>query len=347
MKDYIIVGGGLAGLSFAETCLQYSRTFALISDESCSASLVAGGVYNPVILKRLNMPMDAGAHMDYIKLFFRQVENRLGVTFMHDEVPVLRRFASAEEQNNWFRAADKPGLGRFLNTEIKHEKITGLPAPFGFGKVNETGYMDTGLFVSAFLKYLSENGYLVKQTFNHDKLEITADGVSYDGITARNIVFAEGFGLKNNPFFNYLPLNGTKGEMIIIKAPSLALDFIAKGNVFIMPLGDSLFRVGATYEWEDKTTQPTERGCEELIGKLEEMLTCEYEVVSQQAGIRPTVTDRKCLVGTHNDYDNVHVLNGLGTRGVMLGPPMAKHLFDYIEYGTPVPADVNINRFKA
>jgi glycine/D-amino acid oxidase-like deaminating enzyme len=42
------------------------------------------------------------------------------------------------------------------------------------------------------------------------------------------------------------------------------------------------------------------------------------------AGVRPTVKDRRPLVGTHAEYSAIHILNGLGTRGVMLGPSMAK-----------------------
>ncbi len=42
------------------------------------------------------------------------------------------------------------------------------------------------------------------------------------------------------------------------------------------------------------------------------------------AGVRPTVKDRRPLIGTHPMHSQLHVLNGLGTRGVMLGPAMAK-----------------------
>ena len=52
------------------------------------------------------------------------------------------------------------------------------------------------------------------------------------------------------------------------------------------------------------------------------------------------------MVGTHADYKSMHILNGLGTRGVMLGPAMAKALFENIEEGIPLDTAININRFK-
>jgi glycine oxidase len=69
-------------------------------------------------------------------------------------------------------------------------------------------------------------------------------------------------------------------------------------------------------------------------------------VISHFAGIRPTVKDRKPLIGTHHQYNNIHILNGLGTRGVMLGPAMAIALFEHIEKGTPIAPEVDIKRFS-
>ena len=52
MKDFIIVGAGLAGISFAETALLNNKSFVVISDASQNSSIVAAGIYNPVIVKR-------------------------------------------------------------------------------------------------------------------------------------------------------------------------------------------------------------------------------------------------------------------------------------------------------
>ena len=39
------------------------------------------------------------------------------------------------------------------------------------------------------------------------------------------------------------------------------------------------------------------------------------------------------------------VLNGLGTRGVMIGPYIAKQLFNHIENEMPLDDEINIIRF--
>lgn len=344
MKDFIIVGGGLAGISFVETAFREGKTFTVVSDDSQNSSLVAGGLYNPVILKRLNMPQDAVAHMAFIKPFYKTIEERLNIKF-DVQIPVYRKFASVEEQNNWFAAADKPGLDQFLSLNIIHNNYPCLPSPHGFGEVLHTGYLDTAALVSGYHDFLKEEDSLIEEKFSHDALVLHDDHVEYKGLKASHIVFAEGFGVKKNPFFCDLPLNGTKGELLIIEAPELKLDAIIKADVFILPLGNNLFKVGATYEWEDKTNIPTEAARAELCTRLEEIITCDYKVINQLAGIRPTTKDRKPLIGTHPDHKNVHLLNGLGTRGVMLGPPMARELFGSILLGKPVRREVNLERF--
>jgi glycine/D-amino acid oxidase-like deaminating enzyme len=133
--------------------------------------------------------------------------------------------------------------------------------------------------------------------------------------------------------------------LFIIKSPELNLDVIVNSSVFILPLGDNLFKVGATYNWVDKDSIPTEAGKNELISKLKEILNCDFEIVSHLAGVRPTVKDRKPLIGTHPIHSRIHILNGLGTRGVLLGSAMAIALFEFIEYGIPLDSSIDIKRF--
>jgi glycine/D-amino acid oxidase-like deaminating enzyme len=104
--------------------------------------------------------------------------------------------------------------------------------------------------------------------------------------------------------------------------------------------------VGATYNWTDKNNTPTQEGMEELLSTLKSIIQCDFEVVNHFAGVRPTVNDRRPLVGEHPIHNNIYVLNGLGTRGVFLGPSMAKMLFDYIEFNIPIDFHADIKRFK-
>lgn len=344
MIDYIIVGAGLAGISFCEKALLHQKCFVVFNNDSQNSSKIAGGLYNPVILKRFSEVWQAQEQLELMTDFYSNLSSRVHKKFDF-KVPILRKFFSIEEQNNWFAASDKEALTPFLSTSLCFNKYQGIDSPFGYGEVLQTGYVDTASLLSDYQEYLLSQQLLINETFDYSALTAKDDSVLYKNLEAKHIVFAEGFGLHANPFFNDLPLDGTKGELFIIKAVDLKLDVIVNTSVFILPLGNDLFKVGATYNWKDKTDLPTEEGKVELIDKIKEIISCEFEIVEHYAGVRPTVRDRRPLVGTHSEYERVHVLNGLGTRGVMLGPAMAKALFDNIENDIPLDNEIDIKRF--
>lgn len=344
MLDYLIVGSGLAGISFAEVALKNNKTILLLDDKSQNSSRVAGGLYNPVILKRFSEVWNAKEQLVLMNDFYNRVEDKLKERF-NFKMPVLRKFFSIEEQNNWFAASDKINLAPFLSTKLISKKYNSIDSPYDYGEVLHTGYVDTALLLDAYRQYLLQHDLLREETFDFSDIEFLDLGIKYKDIQAHNIIFAEGFGMHKNPFFNYLPLDGTKGELFVIKAPDLKLDVIVNTSVFILPLGDDLFKVGATYNWYDKTAEPTEEGKQELLERIKEIITCNFEIVKHFAGVRPTVADRRPLLGTHEKHKSLHILNGLGTRGVMLGPAMAQALYDHIENNVPLDREADIKRF--
>ncbi|WP_396194735.1 NAD(P)/FAD-dependent oxidoreductase [Flavobacterium sp.] len=344
MLDYIIVGSGLAGIAFAETLLQNQKSFVVFENQSQNSSRIAGGLYNPVILKRFSQVWDANRQIDMANRFYAQIEDKLQIQ-VDFKLPIYRKFFSIEEQNNWFAASDKPTLAPFLSTHIIHKKYQAIDAPFGFGEVLHTGYLDTEVFLEAYHSYLKSLNVFQSFAFEYDKIQFEDNTVVYEKYQAKHIVFAEGFGMHANPYFKNLPLDGTKGELFLINAPDLDLDVIINTSIFILPLGNNLFKVGATYNWEDKTDLPTEDGKKELVERIQEILNCDFEIVAHLAGVRPTVKDRRPLLGTHPAHKSLHILNGLGTRGVMLAPAMALDLFDYIENGKPLNKSVDIQRY--
>lgn len=344
MLDYLIIGSGLAGISFSEMALQNGKSILVLDNNSQNSSKIAGGLYNPVILKRFSEVGQAKEHLFIMNEFFAILERKLDVK-IDIKTPILRRFYSVEEQNNWFAASDKPNLSAFLSTNLITKKYTGIDSPFGYGEVLQTGYVDTALLLKHYKDYLIKNQFFLEESFDYTLLKEEENGIRYKDIQARHIIFAEGFGMHANPYFKGLPLDGTKGELLIIKAPLLDLDVIVNSSVFILPLGDNLFKIGATYNWEDKTDIPTEEGKTELIEKIKEVIHCDFEIISHLAGVRPTVKDRRPLVGTYSNHNSIHILNGLGTRGVMLGPAMAKALFENIEFKKPLEREIDIRRF--
>ena len=342
--DYIIVGLGLAGLAFAENLTENNKSFIVFEDDSQTSSLVAGGVYNPVILKRFTPVWNAKEQLEIALPFYQRLEKKFNTKF--DQKFITKKvFKSIEDQNNWFAAIDKPKLIDYLDSKLDSNNYHGVIADFRFGNVKETGRIDTKKLVEAYRNYLKERNEIHFEKFEYDKIELKENTIRYKALEANRIVFCEGFGIKKNPYFNYLPLNEAKGELITIYAPELEIDFLLKSTLFVLPLGNHLYKVGATFNWTDKTSNPSEEGKKELIDKLAKVINIPYKIIDQTAGIRPTVAGRRPLVGVHPKYKNLAVLNGLGTRGVMIGPTVARALYNYLEKQEELEKDIDIMRF--
>lgn len=343
--DYIIVGLGLAGLAFCEELVAANKSFIVFEDNSQQSSLVAGGVYNPVILKRYSPVWQAREQLDTALPFYEKLEKKLKIRF--DEKFVIKKsFKSIEDQNNWFAAFDKPTVAPFLDANLDSKRYKGVIADYGLGNVKEAGRIDTHKLVENYRKYLKENQWIRFSNFNHQEITFKNNLVQYLDITANRIVFAEGFGVKQNPYFKNLPLEEVKGELITINAPDLNINFLLKSTLFVLPLGNNNYKVGATFNHKDKTSNPSKEGKEELVTKLKKVINVPYTIVHQTGGIRPTVKDRRPLVGVHCKFLQLSILNGLGTRGVMIAPTVAKNLFNHLENNEKLDAEIDIKRFS-
>ena len=341
--DYLIVGSGLSGVMLCEALRKRGKTFKVISNKSQQASIVASGLYNPVVLKRFNKAWDAEKHLPVAMSAYEELELFLGIKIDY-KLPIYRLFSSIEEQNNWIIASDKIPLKPYLISNIKSNNNQNIYAPYGYGEVKNTGRIDTKLLLESYSNLLNNEKLISHESFEYDKLKIS-NKLVYKAIESENIIFSEGFGVRQNPFFNYLPIEGTKGELIIINAPKLNSEVIIKSSVFIIPIGKNNYLVGSTYAWDDFNNDPTINAKNKLLNKLDKLILCPYKVVYQRAGIRPTVIDRRPLVGQHKSHQNLYILNGLGSRGVLIAPTVANALINLIEDKLPLQKEINISRF--
>ena len=153
MIDYLIVGSGLAGISFSEIALQNNKTILVLDNNSQNSTKIAGGLYNPVILKRFSEVGHAKEHLVIMNEFFSVLEKKLNCK-VDFKMPILRKFFSVEEQNNWFAASDKANLASFLSINLISKKYLSIDSPFGYGEVLQTGYADTAFLVEKYKEFL-------------------------------------------------------------------------------------------------------------------------------------------------------------------------------------------------
>ena len=352
--DYIIVGLGIAGITFCERLRLEGKSFIVFEPSLPSATKVAGGVVNPVVLKRFTPIWNLAQFHAEAYPFYIELSKHLQVNFL-EKMLLQRVFNNVQEQNDWLVASDKSNLSFFLSSELVKNNNPLIEAPFGFGNVNEVFKIDTTLLMDSFLENLERKEQLVGEKFDHVLLQIEEENantsqldgaptIQYKNYKARSIVFSEGAAALHNPYFSVDCLIPKKGEYIIFKAPQLRLKSILKGSIFIIPLGNDRFKAGATFDHAGQRPDITQEGKTQLVASLRKYIHCPFEVIDQIAGMRPTVKDRRPLLGSIKNKE-ILFFNGLGTRGLGMAPLLSKQLFDFAENDIPLPDEVNIQRF--
>ncbi len=345
LKDYLVVGFGLAGLAFTSLLDRKGKSFQVIDNNPDFITRVIGGMYNPIILKRFTPAWKA--HEMWLKSIptYHYFEKKFNKSYFQP-FKVYRILKSIEEQNNWVVASDKVVMNQYMIPELIHEEIEGIHAPFGFGELINVGKIDGEILLHDYKEFLKKNNLLREETFDYNFLKINENYLEYKGEFYRKIIFSEGSQISNNPFFNYLPMKVSKGEMLLVKVPDLKMENAIKSSCFMIPLGNQLFIVGSTYHWDDTSFELTEIGRNELEKKLQSFLKLPYQIVDYKTGIRPTVLDRRPLLGKHPKYQNLAVFNGLGTRGIIYAPALAEILYEHLENATNLDTEMDIDRFK-
>ena len=172
------------------------------------------------------------------------------------------------------------------------------------------------------------------------------ESISFGDLKAKKIIFCEGQNGRFNPYFNFLPFEVSKGEILIAHIPKLKSEQIIKDKLIIAPLGNDLYWCGSNYEWNALDDSPTEHIKKDLIEKLKSTLTIDFEIVEHLAAIRPTVKDRRPFLGVHPKISPLAIFNGLGTKGASLGPYWANHFAEFLCEGILLNKEVNIDRFS-
>lgn len=338
--NFLIVGQGIAGTTLAHKLCENGNSVHLIDNKhESSSSLVAAGVIHPMAFKRVILSWKADSLIPVAKSYYDMFEAKFKTKVFHEH-DMTRVFSSIEEQNNWQgRMADAP-----MKDIIGDEEFS-LNFPFGSGKVNMAGRLDVALYLSRSKEFFKEKDIISEEQFDYNQLMVSDGGVNYKEIEAENIIFCEGFKINQNPYFNYIPLSPTKGEILIIKTKELP-DCILSQGCFVMPIGNDKYVLGATYDRENINQEITKLGKEQLIEKLKNIGDFNFEIIEHRAGVRPTTHDRRPILGSHPKHSNMYIFNGLGSKGVMLAPHFAEELVEHITKGLQLNEEVSVSRFS-
>jgi len=347
--DNLIIGLGIAGMNLCHRLEREGHSFVVIDPSPAqSSSLIAGGIYNPIVIKRKVKTWKADALFDFLVPHYREMEQVVGKKFLHHDFPILKPISSAHELDEWQAAIDSGAVTPYVTGVVR-----GVPdGPFqasvcGHVIINHCGFLRTDEAIPAYRDHLRSKGILLEEKLDFSKLELTTDGIRYGNLTAERVIFCEGRHISGNPYFNWLPMRPTKGQMLTVRTTSgLTSDRVYNQQFYLFPSREKgVFRLGATYEWDDLNEEPTEAARTELLDRVRKALDIDMEVLDQQAAIRPNVADRRPLIGQHPEHPRLFLFNGMGSKGVMLAPWFAEQLVRHIYDGAELEKEADLRRF--
>ena len=344
--DFFIVGQGLAGTLLANELLRRKQTILVFDDPDLpKASAVAAGLINPVVFRRMTKSWLIDETFPQMETTYRQLEDLLQAS-LYFPAKILKTL-NEQELIFWKEKAFANKLTNYITAEpLQFHRNKYLENASSFGLVNSSGRLDIHKFVSSFSIFLEKQNMHRHERFDTEKLLVHDNFVSYEGLRARKIIFCEGSAASQNPFFQKLKFKHSKGELLELEIPDLNLDEIISDDIFMMPVGNNRYKAGATYSWDELNAETTATAREELLQKLKNMIDVPFKVIDQKAGIRPTMHDRKPVIGLSPDQPNIGIFNGLGSKGVLLGPYFARQLAEFLTgNSTYIHPEAHIGRY--
>lgn len=328
--------------------MQKGYNIVIIDNPELSAcSKVGGGGINPVVFKRYTKSWMADEILPVMKGFYEWCEKEFHCDLIFEK-PMVKLFTEQQEADLWLKKANSD-MKEYLSQTIYHEStFNGIHVtPAGYSIVKHTAAFAMPAFLEGSKKWIKDRATVLNESFDYDQLNQNDDGVVYKGYHAQKVIFAQGYLVKDNPWFSYIPFKPVKGEILTFTSNDLDIgnNIIKKSN-FIAHLYGNVFKTGATYNWDSLNDVPTKEGRQELELKLKKIITTDYAIINHEAGVRPAGTDRRPIIGPHPKNQRLLIFNGLGAKGVMLCPYFADHFISHLNEGNPLNKEVDVARFN-
>ncbi|WP_020567481.1 NAD(P)/FAD-dependent oxidoreductase [Neolewinella persica] len=347
--NFLIIGQGLAGTLTGYRLEQSGHTVHYVdAPRQTASSEVAAGIVNPITGRRFVKSWRMDELLPVARSLYHALEEELGIKLWYEQ-PLIRSLHHRGDLNDWQARSADPGYPEYMDDAPDVGRIPELTTSvFAYAGVRQAARVDVPALVSAFRKKLAMEGRFFAEVVDYEEIMglLKVAGRTLKG-PYDHLIFCEGWRARFNPWFGDLPHGGNKGEILIVKTQAPILEQMFKHRVFLVPLADDTYWIGATSENQFTDDSPTPANRNFLADRLAEVLTgTPYEIVGHRAAIRPTVRDRRMFIGTHPDIPQLAILNGLGTKGASLAPLGSLWLTEHLLEGKPIPEEVDIRRFN-
>lgn len=350
-KQVLIIGGGLAGSFMAlESALRGHRVSMVDLPDPKAASRVAAGLYNIFTGREAKKTWMADEMLARLKAVL-ELPGFEGLQRHVHPMEIYRPYPSGQVYNDWMVRLQSPEYAAVARHEPVEQHPEVIHNPLGGLRILPCGWADAAGMCREIKTILQcDHGMIwVEGAFDYGSLDPATGTCTQAGVEGSydEVIFAEGVGLKANPWFPFVEIRPLKGQVLEATcSPGLPQDQILIVKSFIIPKGKDFYTIGSTYEPRFEHVEPTPEGIENILHYVKQGNGLSVEVVEARASLRPTTASRRPVMGRHPQHSRLVVLNGLGTKGVLQAPWCAERLRAWLDGALDrLPAETDIARF--
>jgi tRNA U-34 5-methylaminomethyl-2-thiouridine biosynthesis protein MnmC len=345
--DYIIIGGGVAGCSVAYELAKYSSD-VLIIDENDDVALGASGAAGAFLSPLLGKPNG-----------------------FKDLVTKALIYSTKLYKEKFSNYIDNCGTTRIPKDEENRKKFEEyIPyMDFEYTKEGEGFYFPIGSVVDSYNICKA----MVKDTqtlFNHKikNIEYQDDTWILDNsLQTKNLILATGIQTDLIKEF-YINIRAVWGRRIDVKTTT-RLDHNYHKECSLSKTFNDYLSIGATHHRDKNGVEDREENHKNLLKKANDIKELkDIEIIKDYVGARASSVDYFPMIGdiidgdatlelfpylkngTHVQekrfirYNSLYIINGVGGRGFVLSPYLAKILVEYMIHGTQIDSAITVDR---
>ncbi len=341
----LIIGQGLAGTALGWRLWERGVPFIIVDrDEPLTSSKVAAGLITPITGMRLTVSWRYDIFYREALPFYRASGKRLGQRFLFPR-GYVRLLKDQKEIAKWEKRCRDPDIQPFLhrqpsilNAEVLHHPDNGF-------QQRHAAWLDTTAYLEASRRFFESLNAWTRADVQPAEVGDDADGVTWNGRRFSHVIWAQGWRGARHPLFGWVPFQSALGTILTVQADLRGEKRILNCGCWLLPRGDGTLRAGSTYEWAfDDPNTPSAAPVQALETTLRGLVRAPLEVVAAQTAVRPIIKNCQALMGTHPAHPRVAFLNGLGSKGSLRAPWLARHLVEHLLDGAVLDPELDLQQ---
>lgn len=343
--EFLIVGQGLAGTALAWRLQERGRSFLIVDpNDPLTCSKAAAGLVTPITGLRLTLNWRyAEMHPEAVR-FYRHKERLLGRKFYFPR-PVAWLFKNEREREIWARRLVDENVRTYISMSVRQPIVSPEHVDDSLGgfQMKHAGFLDTGAYLEASRQWFESRGAWQNGRVDEDDLTFAGHGAEWKGERFGTVVFCQGWHASSSHWFSWLPYGSAQGTILTLNGDSGDRRKIVNRGCWIVPRPDGTLRAGSSFDLHfDEPHTPDPASLDGLVRRLRALLKTDFQIKSSHTAVRPIIKHCKAAIGRHPAQPRLAFLNGLGSKGVLRSPYLARRLVEHLLDEVSLDGDIDL-----